>query len=218
MSVYSPADQPAAVRASDHVGLVFRVAHKYRGAGRRLGLTVDDLAGESTFGLLRAVECHDRARGAAFSTLATLYVEYAILTALKRRCHRPWLQLPADPETGEQLDPEDVRGEAPEAGAREGDERATVRRLLRTLHPRQRLVVELRFGLDGTGERTLGEVAAVLKTSGERVRQIEEAALKRLRGPGPRSAACSCGVSGTNSQSKKRAAALTDPAVTTGSP
>jgi DNA-directed RNA polymerase sigma subunit (sigma70/sigma32) len=52
--------------------------------------------------------------------------------------------------------------------------------LLDLLSDRERLVVTRRFGLDGKA-RTLCELAPDLGVSAERVRQIEERALERLR-------------------------------------
>src|SRR3954447_18023491 len=54
--------------------------------------------------------------------------------------------------------------------------------LLALLSDRERLVVSRRFGFDGEA-RTLRDVAADLALSAERVRQIEERALERLRLP-----------------------------------
>src|SRR5690242_9906018 len=45
----------------------------------------------------------------------------------------------------------------------------------------ERKVLELRYGLDGTGERRAHEVARVLGLSVERVRRVEDGALARLR-------------------------------------
>ena len=53
--------------------------------------------------------------------------------------------------------------------------------LLDTLAPRQRKVLELRFGLGGEQPHTLAEAAARLKVTRERVRQIETRAIYRLQ-------------------------------------
>jgi len=45
----------------------------------------------------------------------------------------------------------------------------------------ERGVVELRFGLHGHGRRTLEDVGSILEVTRERVRQIQMAALARLR-------------------------------------
>jgi len=49
------------------------------------------------------------------------------------------------------------------------------------LSTQQRIVVEHRFGLHGQGRRTLEEVGELLGVTRERVRQVQLAALKRLR-------------------------------------
>ena len=49
------------------------------------------------------------------------------------------------------------------------------------LPKQQRIVVEHRFGLHGQGRRTLEEVGELLGVTRERVRQVQLAALTRLR-------------------------------------
>ena len=46
---------------------------------------------------------------------------------------------------------------------------------------REREILDLRFGLADKKPRTLAEVAKKLGVSRERIRQIEEAALKKIR-------------------------------------
>jgi RNA polymerase primary sigma factor len=53
------------------------------------------------------------------------------------------------------------------------------------LHEQERRVVELRFGLDGEGTRTLDEVSAELGCTRERVRQVEGRALSTLAKANP---------------------------------
>jgi len=53
--------------------------------------------------------------------------------------------------------------------------------VLDSLSPRERQVLGLRFGLQGDETLTLQAVAAVMSVSRERVRQIENTALRKLR-------------------------------------
>ncbi len=63
-----------------------------------------------------------------------------------------------------------------------GEQVAALAGLLESLSPRERQVIDWRFGLSGGDEpSTLGEIGARLGLSRERVRQIEAAALLRLR-------------------------------------
>jgi RNA polymerase primary sigma factor len=61
--------------------------------------------------------------------------------------------------------------------------RDSVEDALGGLNPRERRVVELRFGLSDGMQRTLAEVGDALQISRERVRQIETEALRKLRRP-----------------------------------
>ena len=54
------------------------------------------------------------------------------------------------------------------------------------LRPREKTVLQMRFGLDGSEEQTLKQVAEKLGVTRERVRQIEARALRRLRHVGTR--------------------------------
>jgi RNA polymerase primary sigma factor len=53
--------------------------------------------------------------------------------------------------------------------------------LMGQLKPREQTVLRLRFGLDGQECRSLSQVSEVLDVSKERIRQIQESALKKLR-------------------------------------
>jgi RNA polymerase primary sigma factor len=54
---------------------------------------------------------------------------------------------------------------------------------MQVLSPRERQVLRLRYGLAGGREHTLGEIADQLGVTSERVRQIESAALSKMRQP-----------------------------------
>jgi RNA polymerase primary sigma factor len=53
---------------------------------------------------------------------------------------------------------------------------------LKTLDPRDGKIISWRYGLDGKGGQTLDEIGKRLNISKERVRQIEERAMKKIRG------------------------------------
>ena len=53
--------------------------------------------------------------------------------------------------------------------------------LMRQLKPREQVVLQLRFGLGGQECHSLSQVSEVLDVSKERIRQIQEGALEKLR-------------------------------------
>ncbi|HNQ40040.1 MAG TPA: RNA polymerase sigma factor RpoD [Candidatus Cloacimonas sp.] len=55
--------------------------------------------------------------------------------------------------------------------------------VLKTLTPREERVIRLRFGIDDGYHRTLEEVGNIFQVTRERIRQIEDKALKKLRHP-----------------------------------
>jgi RNA polymerase primary sigma factor len=57
----------------------------------------------------------------------------------------------------------------------------TLKKILGTLSHRERRVLELRYGLDGEQPRTLDEVGRTFNVTRERIRQIENQSLKKLR-------------------------------------
>src|SRR6476619_3407733 len=60
-------------------------------------------------------------------------------------------------------------------------QREALRSILGALSERERLVLELRYGLDGQQPRTLDEVGRAFNVTRERIRQIEHQGLKKLR-------------------------------------
>jgi RNA polymerase primary sigma factor len=82
---------------------------------------------------------------------------------------RDFLTAPAEPEAADGIDRELLRERVGE--------------VLRTLAPRDREVIELRFGLRDGRAWSLGEIAEQYGVTKERVRQIEARGLQKLRHP-----------------------------------
>jgi RNA polymerase primary sigma factor len=77
---------------------------------------------------------------------------------------------------------EDETAESPFELASENLRRENVRTALNALPPREREVIEMRYGLRGHKARTLEEVGRAFGVTRERIRQIENNTLKKLEG------------------------------------
>ena len=69
----------------------------------------------------------------------------------------------------------------PDEQAEETLRNEALRSILKSLSHRERRVLELRYGLDGEQPRTLDEVGRTFSVTRERIRQIENQGLKKLR-------------------------------------
>jgi RNA polymerase sigma factor (sigma-70 family) len=78
---------------------------------------------------------------------------------------------------------EDESAPDPFAPIAESARRSELVRAISTLDDRERMVIVLRYGLDGKPARTLSHVGQELQITRERVRQIETRALGKLRHP-----------------------------------
>jgi RNA polymerase primary sigma factor len=93
------------------------------------------------------------------------------------------LDAPLDPEGDRSLIERFIADEQgdPETQAMEKFLSEEIENALRTLPPRDAKVLRLYFGLDGGREHTLEEIGGMLGVTRERVRQLRDRALKRLR-------------------------------------
>ena len=76
---------------------------------------------------------------------------------------------------------EDLSQISPSKSAEGIKRREEILRWLRTLKENERRIIEKRFGLDGGEPQTLEEIGKIFGLTRERVRQIESAALTKLR-------------------------------------
>ncbi|MFA5090366.1 MAG: RNA polymerase sigma factor RpoD/SigA [Candidatus Omnitrophota bacterium] len=76
---------------------------------------------------------------------------------------------------------QDTSAVSPDAGVERAMDKENIEDLMGMMTGREREVLDMRFGLKNNAVHTLAEVAGKLGVSRERVRQIEEQALKKLR-------------------------------------
>jgi RNA polymerase primary sigma factor len=76
---------------------------------------------------------------------------------------------------------DEVAGQAAHRAVEKEELSKRLAEALEMLDPRERKILAMRFGLERGEERTLSEVAEVIGVSRERIRQIEQAALAKLR-------------------------------------
>jgi len=70
---------------------------------------------------------------------------------------------------------------SPFESLRERNMNADLRSMVESLDPREAEIIRLRFGLDGANEMTLEEVGRKFKVTRERVRQLQNIALSKMR-------------------------------------
>ena len=78
---------------------------------------------------------------------------------------------------------EDVREPLVPDAAQDVSLKDRIDEVMNDLPKREQLILRKRFGLDGEEPHTLAEVGDLLDVSAERVRQLQESALRRLKAP-----------------------------------
>lgn len=93
------------------------------------------------------------------------------------------LDAPVGDDDGKRFDEfvGDEKADTPYAQLEDKTTLSMLRELLTSLPDREQTILRYRFGLDGEGERTLEEVGARFGVTRERIRQIQNLALAKLR-------------------------------------
>ena len=164
--------------------LVAHIAKKYYA----LPSEQDDLISIGTIGLMKAVDTFDSTRKARFSTYASRCIGNEILMYLRKSSNRRQEASIDEPLNtdgdGNELLLSDVLGSDENLVGlqlEQAAERATLRRSVEQLAPRERQIMELRFGLLDGVERTQKEVADAIGISQSYISRLEKRIIRQLR-------------------------------------
>ena len=164
--------------------LVVYIAKKFESATAG----IEDMISIGTIGLIKAVNTFAPGKNIKLATYASRCIENEILMYLRKGSNRRQdasIDEPLNTDSDgnelllvDVLVSEDAQvGEALERSA----EQAALRRAVARLAPRERQIMELRFGLSGGGEHTQKEVADRIGISQSYISRLEKRILKRLR-------------------------------------
>lgn len=151
------------------------------------GVGIEDLISIGTLGLIKAVETFRSDKNIKLATYASRCIENEILMYLRKISGRQEVSLDEPLNTdwdGGELLLSDILSsdETPISEEIEQDEeRRALLRAVDRLESRERLVIRLRFGLDGSPEMTQKEVADLLGISQSYISRLEKKILQKLR-------------------------------------
>lgn len=166
---------------------VASVAKPFQG----LGLSYSDLIAEGNMGLMKAMEKFDYEKGYKTISYSVWWIRQTIMEALNDRNLLKGDELPKDFEkTIETDEKNDYTINDNEVGIVDSDAmsyvrnkeiKSTIKTLMSSLSEREQAILNDYYGLSGDDEMTLEEIGKKLGLTKERVRQIKEKSLKKLR-------------------------------------
>lgn len=164
--------------------LVVYIAKKFETSG----VFVEDLISIGTIGLIKAVNTFRPEKNIKLATYASRCIENEILMYLRKTStHKADVSIdePLNVDwDGNELLLSDILGSEPDSiheNLEYDDEKKLLLKCVRTLPSRERMIMNMRFGLDGEGEHTQKEVADLLGISQSYISRLEKRILGQLK-------------------------------------
>ena len=164
--------------------LVVYIAKRFENTG----LNIEDLISIGTIGLIKAVNTFNSGKNIKLATYASRCIENEILMYLRKTAGRR-AEVSIDEPLSTDGDGNDLRlsdvigsdGESVYRQLETDEDRKTVAEALAKLSPREREIIELRFGMNGRKEHTQKEVADLLGISQSYISRLEKKIIAKLR-------------------------------------
>ena len=164
--------------------LVVYIARKFENTG----ISIEDLISIGAIGLIKAVSSFDPTKNIKLATYASRCIENEILMVL-RKTNRLKQEVSFDEPLntdwdGNELLLSDILGTEPDLVSKDLDEdieKQMLHNAIRTLNPREKYIVQLRFGLGEAKEHTQKEVADMMGISQSYISRLEKRIMGKLR-------------------------------------
>lgn len=164
--------------------LVVYIAKKFENTG----IGIEDLVSIGTIGLIKAINTFHADRNIKLATYASRCIENEILMYIRKRSGSRCEVSIDEPLNvdwdGNELLLSDILGcdeDSVSYELEQREERRVIREAVDKLGERERLIIGLRFGLDGSREMTQKEVADMLGISQSYISRLEKKIISRLR-------------------------------------
>ena len=164
--------------------LVVYIARKFENTG----ISIEDLISIGTIGLIKAVNSFNPDKNIKLATYASRCIENEILMVL-RKTSRMKLEVSFDEPLntdwdGNELLLSDILGTEPDLVSRNLDsavEKEMLYNAIKTLNPREKSIVNLRYGLGQEKEHTQKEVADMMGISQSYISRLEKRIIEKLK-------------------------------------
>ena len=164
--------------------LVVYIAKRFENTG----VNIEDLISIGTIGLIKAVNTYKAEKNIKLATYASRCIENEILMHLRKTANQRGevsIDEPLNTEwDGNELLLSDVLGTEEDMVMKpleEDTDRQLLSYALDRLEERERVIITMRFGLDGNPERTQKEVADLLGISQSYISRLEKRIIERLK-------------------------------------
>ncbi len=164
--------------------LVVYIAKKFENTG----IYIEDLISIGTIGLIKASNTYKPDKNIKLATYASRCIENEILMYIRKNQQNRYEvsldePLHVDRDGNELLisDIVTVDGDTVSDNIEAKEEKELVRQLVSSLPPREREIIELRFGLNGGGELTQKQAAEKLGISQSYISRLEKKIIKDLK-------------------------------------